>query len=188
MTLSPEDKDILQLFSKKAEELARIAQRVNSNCPKPEIKIVYKKHEPSLCTVTFPDEDLLKLLLMELRPLYMQGEPICFSRICNITWKYLDANDQSKVTDIRAAYREILDSSNPRDISLKHEGKKLTAGEILNLYINAYYFHTDLEKLRKLESIQRYRVPISKWIMICAVVDLSEIFVALNRVIEKHLK
>lgn len=188
MTPSSEDRTKMRLFVRKAEEVARILKRVKADCPKPGIRISWKTPRSSVwCTQNFPEEDLLRSLLMAVRSLYAQGEPICFPRICNGLWKYLDANDQIVVDNLRAAYKRVLNHIGPRDIFLKYKDEKLMPHEILDLYINARYFHTEEEKVFKLEHVEDSDIPIAKWLMICTVTSLAEIFVALNGVIAKYL-
>jgi len=153
--LSENEWDKLDLFLRRFEQLERT--RFYSN---PELKnIQYKIKKGEIVDKGFqirfetkvPDEETIKSFLLSFRVFYMEGEHTNFYSICNLLYKkILDKKVRNDLVTIRSNYTKALNTS---FISINFLGKSYLPKDIVDLWFNAEYFHTDIEKVKELDKI-----------------------------------
>lgn len=96
-----------------------------------------------------PEEEHLRSFILLFRQFLSDSEPVFIRRIFNDTIRFL-VDDKTKQLVIET--RDLWDSSlhcGPFKMSFKKE--ELTPKQSLDLWINGYYFHSDLDKATELE-------------------------------------
>ena len=101
--------------------------------------------------IKVPDEETIKSYLLSFRVFYMEREPTNFYSICNLLYKnIIDEKARSDLAMIRSNYtRELITGF----IGLKFLGKSYSPKDIIDLWFNVEYFHTDIEKVKELDTI-----------------------------------
>lgn len=96
-----------------------------------------------------PEEEQLRSFILLFRQFLSDSEPVFIKRIFNDTIRFL-VDDEMKQRAIEA--RDLWDSSlhcGPFKMSLNNE--ELTPEHALDLWMNGYYFHSDLGKTAELK-------------------------------------
>ena len=99
-----------------------------------------------------PDEIEVEQLFTRFRPFFLKKEPSYFYSVCKIV---SEQNDISKgeVEKARTLYKNAMNSTGPIEINFIGSGlKRLKSEEIINLWYNAHYFHSDKDKEEKLQN------------------------------------
>jgi hypothetical protein len=98
-----------------------------------------------------PNEDDLRSFLTIYRKFISKGSPIFINIIFNICLQHLN-NDQlrNNLVKVRKCWNEAFQKG---FISLNLNQKQYSPEEIMNLWINAVYFHDDSDKIKHLESL-----------------------------------
>jgi hypothetical protein len=187
MNISAEHREILEQFCDRAKNLSECSVfRKNKSNISLTVKftrgkgIRYKEIAP-------PEEDLINLITL-LRPFYLQKETINFLRVSNIVLKYLDSKGQI-IKDKAISIREnFIKTCKDLPIGIDHDGKKLTATEIIDLYFNARIFHADPKKTKRFNELLQSPVgPVIQFTFKSAVRDLSILVIQFGSLIESQL-
>lgn len=160
-------------------------------------KIIAEKDAPIKLENSFPEEDLLRSFSTLIRPFYNNDDPISFNHICNIICS-LDNNfpDSSieQAKKVRKTWNKLMQTkkgdSPPSGIVLISNNEQLTTSKLVDLYFNSDFFHTDLDKYKKL---QLMKLPMFKEQMQMNLFDvlqkMGELITWLDKnVIEKFLQ
>lgn len=103
--------------------------------------------------VTLPHDDLVAAFLHRMRPIVLQNEQTNFYRVVSV----LERNIQNTV--LRNAFREerqiFQGIRSQHTFKLSVNDQLINSDQILNAYLNAYEYHTDHEKQRKLTDLHR---------------------------------
>jgi len=98
-----------------------------------------------------PDEDDLRSFLTIYRKFISNDSPVFMNKIFNICQLYL--KDEQIKSNLIQARQHWNDEFTKGFMNLNINQKKYTPEEIMDLWINAVYFHDDLEKIKLLENI-----------------------------------
>jgi len=95
-----------------------------------------------------PELDHVQALAIKFRFFYANKEPTQFEKIANILRKHAkDSWAASYIDVVKNQYKEIMKSS---DTSSEFDSP-IPNREIINLWFNSHFFHSDLDKREKLE-------------------------------------
>jgi len=93
MSLQRKEKEILQLYNKKAEKLQEHSLLQGKTSL--EISLTPPIVPPSIkIGDASPTEEQIESLLVRFRPFYLENESTNFFKICNLLWKIIDAEDK----------------------------------------------------------------------------------------------
>ena len=152
--LSENERNKLDLFLRRFKQLERTRFYSNPKLKNIQYKIKGEKADEGFLTrdeIKVPDEETIKSFLLSFRVFYMEGEHTNFYSICNLLYKkILDKKVRDALITIRSNYTEALNTS---FISFNFLGKSYLPKDIIDLWFNAEYFHTDLEKVKELDGI-----------------------------------
>lgn len=152
--LSENEWDKLDLFLRRFEQLERTRFYSNPKLKNIQYKIKGEKVDKSFQTrfeIKVPDEETIKSFLLSFRVFYMEGEHTNFYSICNLLYKkILDKKVRDDLVTIRSNYTKALNTS---FIGINFLGKSYSPKDIVDLWFNAEYFHTDIEKVKELDKI-----------------------------------
>lgn len=116
----------------------------------------WERHKGTTFTIQQPSEDLTKSFLVDLRPLISERESIFVNRICNLCEAHLKHDEWREwLRQSRRYWREALSSG---QIRLVMGSMSVAPEEILDLWVNGFYFHDDPDKRRRLDTLNA-RVP-----------------------------
>lgn len=148
--LSEGEMEHLMLFKERAEDLAG-AQRKYQNVPMASYSI-----DPAERVGTFhantPDIDLVSNIAMKFRFFYAEKEPTQFEKIIGLLRR--KAKDEWAVSYIERIALCYKHSMRETDTTASL-GNPVANREMLNLWFNSKFFHSDKEKRAKLESIHQ---------------------------------
>jgi len=152
--LSENEWDKLDLFLRRFEQLERTRFYSNPKLKNIQYKIKGEKVDKGFqtrCEIKVPDEETIKSFLLSFRVFYMEGEHTNFYSICNLLYKkILDKKVRNDMVTIRSNYTKALNTS---FIGINFLGKSYSPKDIVDLWFNAEYFHTDIEKVKELDKI-----------------------------------
>ena len=152
--LSENEWNKLELFLRCFEQLERTRFYSNPKLKNIQYKIRGEKVDKGFQTRferKVPDEETIKSFLLSFRVFYMEGEHTNFYSICNLLYKkILDKKVRNDLVTIRSNYTKALNNS---FIGINFLGKSYSPKDIVDLWFNAEYFHTDIEKVKELDKI-----------------------------------
>ena len=152
--LSENERNKLDLFLRRFEQLERTRFYSNPKLKNIQYKIKGEKADEGFQTrdeIKVPDEETIKSFLLSFRVFYMEGEHTNFYSICNLLYKkILDKKVRNDMVTIRSNYTKALNTS---FIGINFLGKSYSPKDIVDLWFNAEYFHTDTEKVKELDKI-----------------------------------
>lgn len=152
--LSENEWDKLDLFLRRFEQLERTRFYSNPKLKNIQYKIKGEKVDKGFQTrfeIKVSDEETIKSFLLSFRVFYMEGEHTNFYSICNLLYKkILDKKVRNDLVTIRSNYTKALNTS---FIGINFLGKSYSPKDIVDLWFNAEYFHTDIEKVKELDKI-----------------------------------
>jgi hypothetical protein len=148
--LSSEQAQQLLLFKERAEDLSE-AQRKYQNVPMSSYST-----DPADRVSTFqantPDIDHIATMAMKFRFFYADKEPTKFEKITSLLRsKAKDEWAINYIEKIAIFYKHTMKSTDITDAL----GSPTTNREILDLWFNSRFFHSDAQKREKLESIHQ---------------------------------
>jgi len=102
--------------------------------------------------IKVPDEDTIKSFLLSFRVFYLENEKTNFYSICNLLYKKIaDERVRSDLVTIRSSYTTAL---NRGSMNFNFLGKRYSPRDVVDLWFNAEYFHTDIGKVKELDTIK----------------------------------
>ena len=121
-----------------------------------------------------PEEESLCPLLMSFRFFFGNDEPSNLNRVLNILGRHCrDDRLDAILGSLRLRWKHALFQN---AMQLSFNGKPLSAARILDLWLNAHYFHSDPAKRETLETVSRMLTPqFLKYMLVEAVIEGSRI-------------
>jgi len=119
------------------------------------------KGGPVEITKNFPEESSLRSFSSLIRPFYNNDDRISFNMICGIVTRP-DNNFPNNICQLakeaRKCWNGLLQTGSgdgpPSGIAMVFNGENITTGKLIDLFFNGEIFHTDQEKLEKLDSMR----------------------------------
>lgn len=185
MSFTDEELNKLKVFLSRAQSL-RNRRLVKDGLPKVSIETHVGRRIGHV--TNFPDEEDFRSLLIEIRTFILKKEPNNFDRVCEILNGKLKTHEQEEQFEhIRKTYEEAL-----KETYIFHlADRQVTDEEILDLWLNAKYFHT-VEKMEKLYNEimgePLFAEPHLKYVLISTVFFLTRCILALSEIIEQVLE
>jgi len=154
------------------------------------LRIFNQKPEAPPASLSYPGEDLLRSLLMVLRPLHDSDEPASFARTRNMLASHAKAKGgeiaEEALADLRL-YKKTANavfSHSPfviqegiTDEEGESESRRLTAKSIFDDYLYGSYFHRDEERLQRVELWETF--PFPKFIFLQSAASFATIYLHL---------
>jgi len=181
--LSDEDWDVLTAFCRKAERL--IATKVVSSGGS-DIKggVRYGQEKGLWFEAQLPPEELVAEFLMAFRFFYLKKERSYFLRALGVLGKHVDDPEvRQHFARLRQRWENGLFGN---AMSIQLNGQPMTAALLLDLWLNAHYFHADEEKAEKLDKLnQAFSTEFSKYMMLDGAFEAAKaVFVVFDSVKE----
>ena len=187
MNISNRDIEILELFCKRAREIAN-SSIFRDNKYKVSLTISGKRGEEVKFTETAPEKEALVALITILRQYYAPGESINFNKVYNLVWKYLDEKDPKVKKCAAWAIKGFKQIQKQSQLAIIVNGRKLTPIEIIDLWFNANIFHADLDKVKKFEQLSRSRAaPFIAFEFKSAIINLSNVIMYFSSFVEAEI-
>jgi hypothetical protein len=139
----------LQLFCYQAEQVRQL-------------KLVRKRWSTSLTlrasraggatfSLTEPDEEELRSLLLALRRFVADSEPTFLNHVYNLCEQHITSDLLRE--DLRGARQAWKQAQKSLGIAWTHNGREVAPAHVADLWINGHYFHSDPDKLRELRAL-----------------------------------
>jgi hypothetical protein len=155
-----------------------------------QLTIPGKRGKPSPANLRYPGEDLLRSLLMVLRPLHDGDEPASFARTRNLLASHARAKGGEIAKEALAEFRHykkaarevfshspFVMSEGITDEGKNSEGGVVTAKSIFDDYLYGSYFHREEERLQRVERWESF--PFPKFIFLQSADSLTSIYLHL---------
>jgi len=137
------------LFRAKAEELRNT--RLIRESFNPGITIKWNRMQGLRFKSREPNEENLRSFLLTFRQFILDDEPVFLYRIYNLCQKHLTSDKlKNYLSKSREIWKQSLKSA---DVTLIYNRRELTPEYITDLWINGFYFHSDMNKLRILNQL-----------------------------------
>lgn len=126
-----------------------------------------------------PSEALVVEHLAALRFFLLEKEPSFFNKVVNILSKHSRSEDAVKAyRQLRAQWKNALFQD---AVSVEWNGGKITAGGLLDLWLNGEYFHGDEAAKIELERLwHSVPKPVTKWLLIESALGSTSVVLKLN--------
>lgn len=124
----------------------------------------------------FPDEEDFRSFLMDFRRFIAPNEPIHFNKVCNTLYKMLRTNNDVR-EDLIVARRQWRDTLGKNGGGIRFEEQMFSPEEVIDLWLNGYYFHRDLEKYEQLDKMLSFSLPFVKAHFANFVIDATRIII-----------
>jgi hypothetical protein len=164
--------ETLRRFVDRAEEL-QTRQIIQDDDLRSSLQIKGEMNQPVAMSHHEPNEENLRSYLMDFRKFTLKHEPVFINRVLNLAHRHITG--EVLVRNLADARRGWKESMTHGDIAFLVNNERLEPEHVLDLWINGYYFHDDLEKARKLEALSR--VPLSRWLFINVLVKATQILI-----------
>jgi hypothetical protein len=174
------DLERLQLFAQMTEELR--ASRLMQSRPDIGLTINWNPEEGMQTEVQQPDEEELRSFLMTFRKFFSEGEDVHFNAICNIAERRLE--DDELRERLRAARELWKYAMREGPVGVTADDRVISPEHVLDLFINGWYFHNDLQKEAELggllPGVVRYR-------FLAAVLDATKAVMTVGELLRRGL-
>ena len=151
--LDAEEWKSIKAFCKRAAQLAN-TKLLKSGESGIQGKIRYEENKGLWFEGVLPTEEQIAEFLMAFRFFYLQKERTYLPKILKILGKH---TSQEELRQALKIYRQLWDQElfgNAMQLTLNN--KKITASDILDLWFNAHYFHSDEDKSKELEKLTMF--------------------------------
>lgn len=150
-TLTPEEWRCLAQFKRRASELRSAKMFSTGEVLRASVSVT--EADGFKVTVTgLPDEDALRSLLVTFRLFFLNDEPTNFRRVVNILAKHTEHEVlRAYLGHLRERWKGALFRS---AMFLHFDEGVVDAERILDVWLNAHYFHGDQEKEQALEALK----------------------------------
>jgi hypothetical protein len=135
-----------------------------------------------------PDEEQITFFLNKYRFFYSKKEPTHFYKICNILEKNVRNEEQKEsIRSIRKIYKKILEGGTGFVFSDELKAKQ-SPEENIDLWFNAFYFHSDKDKREQLEKLKKEYGYIQKFVLIREIWGLVLLIKQLDEIVKEVIK
>lgn len=162
--LSNDDWAVLVAFCEKAERLIA-TKLVSSGRSDINGKVRYEQEKGLWFEATLPAEEQVAEFLMAFRFFYLKKEKTFFLRTLNLLRRHVDNSDAGQHFErLKQRWENGLFSS---AMSIQLNGETMTASLLLDVWLNAHYFHSDEDKGEKLRELnEAFSNDFSKYMML----------------------
>lgn len=141
-------------------------------------------NQPLQVSHHMPDEEDLRSYLVDFRMFTMEREPVFIRRIFNLAYCHITPDEYAyRLAEAREQWKESMASG---DIAFVINGRALQPENLLDLWINGYYFHSEPEKARKLEALAK--VNLTRWLFINVLVRASQLVLLTAQILKVSLR
>ena len=155
-----------------------------TECSKISATFNFDQNQGLKISAQIPSEETLKSFLLTFRHFYMNNSQINFGKICNLLYQKTDNTEmKDNIAKAREVYNKLLNNSS---IGFKFNNEELTPKKIIDLWMNAEYFHTDREKRDVLKQINTIGEPFFQFLFVSPLYDLVKIINYLANIIKKE--
>ncbi|MFQ5754036.1 MAG: hypothetical protein ACE5HI_18770 [bacterium] len=143
---------------RKYAELKRTRFFSDPNLKQIEFKLRWERVEDSRGRIAggkkLPDDNTVKSFLMSFRHFYLVKSCVNFGKICNLLRKRIEViNDPIALADLARIHSSYKDALKTRLVDIITGKKNYTPKEIIDLWFNGIYFHTDPKKVKEIDKI-----------------------------------
>ncbi len=139
----------IEVFKKRAAQLAQVPL-IKEGRAQISAKIRGEEGKGVNIAVTLPPETDLRALYMAFRFFYLQREPAYFLRIVKILRQH--TNDHNTIAYLDYLKKQWIGSLR-KQIEIVAGGRSLTPSLLIDLWFNAYFFHSDEKKESELNKM-----------------------------------
>jgi hypothetical protein len=178
------EEEKLKLFIKRSHELQE------TNIAMGNYTIIHKKESdpifPIETCLTQPDEPAVKDYLLSFRQFISEEEDVYITGIMNICYKNLQNEDMKQgVAYLRALYKTL---QNNRSLIFIYNNVEYTPESITKIFVNAHYFHNDLDGQMLLNSLPPFAFNFFRSSFLQFLNEVSKVIVCLSHDIEKSFE
>ncbi|WP_373033953.1 hypothetical protein [Sulfurovum sp.] len=174
------EQNAIENFSMYATTLLEIVRR-KKNDFRTNMNMSAKVDEPVNFMIQLPSKDDRSILLHNLRPFILQKEQTFLPKICNFLAREIDDDMFQKfITQQKNCF---FIKKNAQTFHLTTDQNKIiNSDEVLTLWLNAYEYHRDDEKIKELQNLTSFLpYEVFEFLMLNALLDKTKvIFEILN--------
>ncbi len=130
----------------------------------------------------FPDENDLRSFLLTFRQFIAPGEDIQLNKIYKTCFRGLKTNNdlRERLKESREVWKQALGKAG----NIKFEEQMYSGEQAALLWMNGYYFHSDLEKYEQLEKLLSRGWPFVQMHFANFVVDATRVIIYMGHLVE----
>ena len=150
-SFTTEDVLALNLYKDKTTRLKQ--SRLVQNETSVQLSIQFDKNKGILTSSEIPNDNDVAALLHLIRPFTLKKEASNFERISGILFKRLENDEIRK----ELAYSRDLFSGRDfqKQMRMSSKGHVINSEEMLKIWLNAFEYHSDSEKVKEFESLDK---------------------------------
>ncbi|MBN8223991.1 MAG: hypothetical protein J0L89_04135 [Xanthomonadales bacterium] len=162
----------LRLFHERVVSLANTAL-VKGNQSRIGASLSISRESGIVVRTTLPPEEQLAQFLMAFRFFYLKKEPTHFPRILNVVSKYADNSYREIAKTLKLQWKQSLFKNSA---TIRWNGQPLTAKQLIDLWFNAHYFHSDADKRTELARLNALmREDFCKFLLVDSTYNASDV-------------
>ncbi|MEQ1531771.1 MAG: hypothetical protein ABL925_20865 [Methylococcales bacterium] len=175
--------ECLRLFKRRATQLENNSLILNGYESGVDIQMGQQGH--ALSIKSLPPEEAFRSLLLEFRHFWAVQEDCRFLRILKIIDRHVPGA-RVFTAELKSLWNQALFHRS----HLVLDGKVLISEQIIDLWINAEYFHNDLTKRSELRNLISTLEPLgsgdfAKWLLIGSICERCNVIMKLNRALDE---
>lgn len=175
--------ETLRRFVDRAEQL-QTRRIIRDDELKTSLQIKGELHRPVTMNHHEPDEENLRSYLVDFRKFTMSGESVFMNWVFGVAYRHITSDEfVHHLTEARQKWKLSMTRG---DIAFLVNGETLAPEDVLDCWINGYYFHDDPAKARRLQALSK--VPLTRFLFISALVKATQILLYAANVIKISLR
>jgi len=189
-SLSEDEWKVLRSFCEKAKRLATTKLISNGNASI-RGKIRYEQNMGLWFESQMPPEEEITEFLVAFRFFYLQKEATHFPKILGLIGKHTNDLDARKA--LKLFGKQWKDNLFGKALNIKLNDISITSSLLIDLWLNAHYFHSDDKKEQELKRLKDFfSENFAKYMLLDATFEASKIvfkvFDGLQKIVDDHFK
>lgn len=190
MTITQEQRELLELFCKRADIVSNSSIFKNGKIDIG-FNIRWERGSPMTFKMHGPTRDNLLSIVTIVRQLYMEKESINFRKIYNVVHKYIVSRNnipKSVIENVESAMAGFKKIEKTTHVNLIIGEKKLFPKDIIDIWFNGNIFHADMEKVKKYDFLRNSSIGlIAESIFISTIVNLANLMIYFSQLIRNEI-
>lgn len=144
--------NLMKRFTSYANKLIEMIKRKDRAFATLNMNISIKENQLLEYIVNLPDKDNISILLHNLRPFILQDEATNLNRILNLLSREISEIQFREYIKQQKNIFNTTNSTLPFELKV-NQNKVINSEKVLKLWLNAYEYHRDEEKIKEIENL-----------------------------------
>jgi hypothetical protein len=172
-SLTDEEWKTLRVFCKKAKKLAQ-TKLMEGGESHIHGSIKFEAGKGLWFEASLPPEEQIAQFLMAFRFFYLKNEPTEYFKVLALLGKHTAQNEAKQA--LRTFKKQWNGALFKEALQISLNNKQVTASDLMDIWFNAHYFHTNEAKSAKLENLTNtFSEPFAKYMLLDGVYEAAKL-------------